>query len=140
MMRRGMSLIEVVLSIVILGLTVPAMVLQLHSAIAAQTAARVQGNLVMLADARINEIFADRRDPTRGYGYIAAGSYPDEEAPAGLDRYMRQTEIREVDPADLSSPQGGSGIKRIRVTVTGPDDGMLQVETFVADVGGVIGG
>lgn len=140
MMRRGMSLIEVVLSIVILGLTVPAMVLQLHSAIAAQTAARVQGNLVMLADARINEVLADRRDPTRGYGYITAGSYPDEDAPAALERYTRQTEVREVDPTDLSSPQSGSGIKRIRITVTGPDDGMLQVETFVTDVGGVVGG
>ena len=134
--RRAMSLIEVVLAMVILGLAVPPLMLQLASAVSAQTASTIRANLAQLASERVGEIFADHRLATRGYAYIVDSSYPDENPPSEFKGYRRTTTVREVNPADFASPRPGSGIKRVRILVAGPDGTSLTVETFVTDVSG----
>jgi len=137
--RRGLSLVEVVMAIVILGLAVPPLLFQLSVGAEQQGAVLIQQNLTQLAGERLWEVFADHADPTRGYGYIVSASYPMETAPRGLAGYARQTTIREVSPTDHVTPQPGSGIKRFQIVVTGPEDHALTVESFVAEIGGAAG-
>lgn len=132
--RRALSLIEVVLAIVILGLAVPPLMIQLGSAVQAQTVAGIHLKLVELASGRMGTIFADCADATRGYAYITNNSYPDEVDPTGLQGYRRVTTVREVSPADYLSAQPGSGIKRFRIVVTGPEGSTLRAESFVTDL------
>lgn len=138
--RRGLSLIEVVLVMVILGLAVPPLLIQISVGTKQQTAAFVQQNLTQLASERLWEISVDHANPTRGYGAITPAAYPDENAPRGLKGYARRTEVREVSPADYVTPQPGSGIKRFRVRVTGPGNLSLVVESIVTDIPGALAG
>jgi type II secretory pathway pseudopilin PulG len=137
--RRALSLIEVVLAIVILGLAIPPLVIQINAGVSQQEAALVQQTLTQLAAERVWEIFTDHADPTRGYAYIEQKAYPDETDPGGLNGYQRQTTIREVSPADFITPQVGSGLKRFQIVVTGPGNRSLAVESLVTNVAGAAG-
>jgi prepilin-type N-terminal cleavage/methylation domain-containing protein len=134
--RRGLSLIEVVLAIVILGLAVPPLMYAMAAGLRQQEATLIQQDLSQLASERMWEVFADHADPTRGYSYIVNAAYPDESAPRGLAGYTRQTTIREVSSTDYVTEQAGSGIKRFRIVVTGPQDASLVIESFVTNVPG----
>ncbi|MEW6252976.1 MAG: prepilin-type N-terminal cleavage/methylation domain-containing protein, partial [Planctomycetota bacterium] len=136
--RRGLSLIEVVLAIVLLGLAVPTLLVQIGAGARQQAASAIQQNLIQLASERLGEIYADHANPTCGYGYIVASAYPAESAPGGRAGYGRQTEVREVSPADHTTPTPGSGIKRVRITVTGPDSGPLTLEGIVTSIPGAL--
>ena len=137
--RRGLSLIEVVVAIVILGLAVPPLLYQVAAGVQQQEATLIQQHLTQLAAERMWEIFADHANPTRGYDYIKDSAYPDEDAPRALQGYTRQTEVREVSPADYLTPQAGSGIKRFRIVVSGLDNHSFVVESFVTNVPGAAG-
>jgi prepilin-type N-terminal cleavage/methylation domain-containing protein len=137
--RRGLSLVEVVIAIVILGLAVPPLMFQMAAGVQQQEAVLIQQNLTQLASERMWEVYADHADPTRGYDYIDDDAYADETDPWGLAGYARQTTIREVSSSDYVTPQPGSGIKRFLVLVTGPESRSLTVEAFVADVPGATG-
>lgn len=137
--RRSLSLIEVVLAIVILGLAVPPLMFAMAAGIQQQAATLVQQDLSQLASERLWEIFADHADPTRGYTYIVNAAYPDEPTPRGLTGYARQTTIKEVSPADYVTEQADSGIKRFRIVVTGPRSASLVIESFVTDIPGAVG-
>ena len=139
MNRRALSLVEVVIAIVILGLAVPPLMFQMAAGIQQQQAVLVQQDLTQLASERMWEVFADHANPTRGYDYIEDGAYPDETAPRGLTGYARQTTITEVSPMDHLTPLAGSGIKRFRILVSGPQGGALVIESFVTDVPGAVG-
>ncbi len=136
MRARSLSLVEVVLAIVIVGLAVPPLMLQLATAARAQQMAVVQMNLAQLAAEQMGAVFADAADAARGYVYIAADHYPPESDAGGLTGYQRSTLVREVSPTDHTTPQSGSGIKRVRIEVRGPDEASLVIETFVTDVAG----
>lgn len=137
--RRGLSLVEVVIAIVILGLAVPPLMFQMAAGVQQQEAVLIQQNLTQLASERMWEVYADHADPTRGYDYIEDDAYPDETDPWGLAGYTRQTTIREVSSSDYVTPQPGSGIKRFLVVVSGPENRSLTVEAFVADLPGATG-
>ncbi len=132
--RRGLSLVEVVVAIVVLGLAVPPVIVQISVAARAQAVAVVEQNLNQLATERIGEVFADQVNKSRGFNYIQTAAYPTESAPRSMTGYTRQTEVREVSSTDFVTPAPGSGIKRFRVIVTGPDGERITVESFVVDL------
>ncbi len=135
--RRGLSLIEVVVTIVILGLAIPPLLIQIGGAVRQQEMAYVQQNLTHLASERLWEVFAAHADPTRGYDAIIGKAYPDEKAPDGLTGYERRTELREVSSKDFITAEPGSGIKRLRIITSGPNGQALTIESFVTDVPGM---
>lgn len=137
--RRGLSLVEVVIAIVILGLAVPPLMFEMAAGVRQREATLVQQNLTQLAAERMWEIFADHADPSRGYDYLADGAYPDETAPRGLTGYTRQTTIQEVSSTDYRTAAAGSGIKRFRILVSGPLNSTLTIESLVTDVPGAAG-
>jgi prepilin-type N-terminal cleavage/methylation domain-containing protein len=134
--HRGLSLIEVVLAIIILGLAVPPLLFSISAGAKQQQSTMIEQNLVQLASERLWAISAQHADPTRGYAAITAATYPNETAPRAMTGYTRRTEIREVSPSDYTTSQPASGIKRFRVTVTGPGKQSLTVESFVTNVPG----
>ncbi len=137
--RRALSLVEVVLTIVILGLAIPPLLFQITASVQLQEAALVQQNLTALASERMWEIVADHANPTRGYTYVQDSAYPAETDPGGLTGYSRTTTVREVDPADYITPQTDSGIKRFKIMVTGIGSRTLVIESFVAELPGTGG-
>lgn len=137
--RRGLSLIEVILALVILAIAVPPLMLQIGAGIEQQEAALIQQTLVHLASEKMWQVFTDHADPTRGYSAIVPAAYPAETAPDGLAGYARTTEVREVSPANYLTPQPGSGVKRFRIQVSGPRGQSLSVESFVTDIPGALG-
>ena len=137
--RRALTLVEVVVTIVILGLAVPPLMYQMAGGVRQQETVLVQQNLTQLASERMWEIYADHADPKRGYGYIEDKAYPAETDPRGLTGYARETTVREVSSADYVTLQPGSGIKRFRIVVSGPGNRSLEVEAIVAYVPGAAG-
>lgn len=137
--RRALSLVEVIIAMVILALAVPPLLVQIGAGVEQQQATLIQQNLVRLASERMWQVFTDHANPTRGYDAIVSAAYPEETTPGGLAGYTRRTEIREVSPANYTTPQDGSGIKRFRVQVTGPRNHALVVESFVTNIPGAGG-
>jgi len=45
-----------------------------------------------------------------------------------------------VSGADYLSVQAGSGIKRVRITASGPQNQTLVIESFVSDTPGAVAG
>ena len=136
---RALSLVELIIAIVILGLAIPPLVIQVGTGVRQQAAALVQRNQTQLAAERMWEISADHANPTRGYAYITDAAYPAETAPRVLAGYTRQTTIIEVSPTDYGTPQVGSGIKRFRIVVTGLGNHSLTIESLVTNVTGALG-
>jgi len=130
--RRGLSLIEVVIAIVLLALAAGPLAIQLAESLQARQQALTQQVLTQLAAGRMHEVYADAATPTRGYAWITATHYPSESDPHGMRGFRRTTTIREVDPADFLTPRPGSGLKRVQVRVTGPGGQQLVVDFFVA--------
>ena len=137
--RHALSLIEVVVAMVLLGLAVPPLLLQIAAGVKQQEATLIQQNLAHLASERMWLIFTDHADSTHGYDAIIAAAYPNETAPDGLTGYTRKTEVREVSPTDYITPQAGSGVKRFRIQVSGPRNQSLTVESLVTDIPGAVG-
>jgi len=137
--RHALSLIEVVVAMVLLGLAVPPLLLQIAAGVKQQEATLIQQNLAHLASERMWQIFTDHADSTHGYDAIIAAAYPNETAPDGLMGYTRKTEVREVSPTDYITPQAGSGVKRFRIQVSGPRNQSLTVESLVTDIPGAVG-
>ncbi len=138
--RRAISLFEVVVAMVIMGLAIPPLFIQIAADVQQQRAFLIQRNLTRLAADRMWEIFADHAEPGRGYDYVQDSAYPDESDVEGLSGYSRSTVILEVSTADFISPQAGTGIKRFKVAVSGPDGRVMKIESFVVRIPGAVSG
>jgi prepilin-type N-terminal cleavage/methylation domain-containing protein len=139
MRRRGFSLVEVIVAMVILAIAIPPLVFQMAAGVQQQATVLIQQNLTQLAADRLWQVYEDHADPTRGYSYVVDAAYPDEEEPLELTGYSRQTTILEVSATDYTTAEPDSGIKRFRVVVRGPRDLSLVLEGLIADVGGARG-
>lgn len=132
--RPGGTLVEVVIAMVVLALVVPPLMVQFSASAAAQKSTLIEHNLLQLADERLGMVLADHANPTRGYDYVTGSNYPDETDPLGFTGYTRTTTVREVSAPDFVAASPGSGLKRVRILVTGPDSRALAIDSFVADI------
>lgn len=113
--QRGSSLIDVVLTTLVLGVALFGGMLAMQTA----TAHSVDGDLnsiaVQLANEKIEEIMADAE--YKGYDVVVDANYSPENLP---DHYnmTRSVRVTEVSESDLSTSSIGSGLKKIEVTVT----------------------
>lgn len=113
---RGFMLIDTILMITLLGVglfgvmtyfaTVNRNVLDQDMTVTAS----------VLAQDRVDRVVADKS--ALGYNAIVAALYPSPEALAGnFSGFTRTTTILEVNPANMTAPLPGSGLKRIDVNV-----------------------
>jgi Tfp pilus assembly protein PilV len=69
----------------------------------------------VLAQERVDQVVADK--VYRGYNFVIANNYPQENLAGDFAGFTRTTTIQEVSAADLVTPAAGSGLKRIDVAV-----------------------
>jgi len=113
--RRAVSLIELIASIVVLAIAVPATLRAIGEA-HRQRVDPVQADVAhWLAIERLEEIIADRHSPSRGWDYLLAANYPDEPAVDGFETFSRKVTLSETG-VDLQT--AGAGFMTVRVEVT----------------------
>ena len=120
MRRRGFTIIDAIVAVVILGVATPAMLAALASAHRDRVLPAMASQARWLAMEKLEDILADRSSPTRGWDYVDGANYPDEPTAPGMPGYSRGVTITETG-ADLQS--AGTGYKTIEVAVgwTGAD-------------------
>jgi Tfp pilus assembly protein PilV len=108
----GFTLIEVVLIIVIAGIAVLPLSMLFANASIHSSDARNASVAAQLAQARMEEIAADKSSPARGFSYIAAANYPAETPIGAFPRYSRTVTVAPDSVYD------GVTFRTVTVTVT----------------------
>lgn len=121
---KGFTLVEVVVVIVVLAIAIPALV-QLSAFILEKgDKSAVVSRAALLAQEKIEEILADKRDTTKGYDWIiASGSYPTETLPNGYTRRVTVT----------TNTRNGVDYAHIRVAVEHDDIPDIELVTWLTD-------
>ena len=120
--RTAYALVELVVVIVLVGLSIPFFMTLLAEA--ARTSARPDLHLVALNLARekLEILSADKHNPSRGYAYLTAANYPDDSPVTGF-LMNRSVSFTDVAFSDLSTVQSGSGFRKALVTVSWQNGG-----------------
>ena len=93
MTRAGFTLIEVALILVIVGIAIlPLSMLFANSSIRSADA-RDATVAAQLAQAKMEEIAADKSSPARGYEYLDQANYPAENPVTAFPRYRRSVAV-----------------------------------------------
>ncbi len=116
--RRGLTLIETIMAVVILSIAVPGIMFSIAEAQDQQVDPILISRARWLAAAKLEDVLADRHSTTRGYAFVSTGNYPDEAQVSGFEQFSRAVTVAET-AADLASP--GSGYKTVTVSVIWTD-------------------
>lgn len=130
---RGFTIIEAIITIVVLSIAAPPMLLALREAERQRTAPVQADRGRWLAAERLEEIVADRHASTRGWAYVVNANYSPEDPVQGFPGFSRQVSIQETG-ASLSGI--GTGYKLVRVSVSWRDAGgtkTLEVGTVLTE-------
>lgn len=132
--RRGFTLIEVIIAIVVMSIAVPPMFWALRQANVQRVDPINLSRARWLACEKLEDINADAFSTTRGYTYLSNSNYPSEATVSGFTGFSRSVSVSESG-ADLVAGSG-TGYKTVVVSV-GYVDGKgtgrtLSVSTVVA--------
>lgn len=116
--RRGFTVTESIVALVILGISVPPMLWAIRQQHRDRISPVLASRARWLATEKLEDIIADRHSATRGYSYLASTNYPAESPVTGYAGFGRTVAFSETG-ADLST--AGTGYKRATVTVTWND-------------------
>ncbi len=132
--RRGFTLIESVAAIVVLSIAIPPIFWGLRSATLRNVDPILMSRARWLAAEKLEDVIADRHSTTRGYDYLVAGNYPDEDAVTDFAAYARTVSLSET-AADLAT--AGDGYMTVVVEVTWADmtgvERTLSVSTVLTE-------
>ncbi len=112
---RGFTLIEGIVSVVILSTALPGMLWAVSQAHRDRIGPIKASQARWLATEKLEDIIADRHSTTRGYTYLSNSNYSAESSITGYPGFTRAVTIGET-AADLVS--AGTGFKKATVTVT----------------------
>lgn len=112
--RSGFTLIESIVSVVILSTALPAMLFAVREAHRDRVSPIKASQARWIATEKLEDIIADRHSTSRGWSYIAAGNYASEASVPGYTGFTRSVAISET-AANLVS--AGTGFKKVTVTV-----------------------
>jgi prepilin-type N-terminal cleavage/methylation domain-containing protein len=116
--RRGFTLIEGVIAMVILAVAIPPMLWSISQAQGQRVTPYKVSKARWLAVEKLEDIIADRHSSTRGYGYLISSNYPAEASISGAPGFTRSVAFTETT-ANLST--AGAGYMRATVTVSWVD-------------------
>lgn len=123
--NKGTTILEIVITILLLAVAVPGLVQLFSRSIVDTSTTDVQARATFLAQQKMEEIFADKWAPTRGYTYVVtAGRYPSETLTGGFVRTVT------IDTAGLSL--SGTRYALVRVHVTNDLSGDVEVNSWIA--------
>jgi Tfp pilus assembly protein PilV len=114
--QKGLSMLEAVLGVLVISVGFLGMIPLMTSATANTLSSDHNVTSTFLGEELAETLIADKR--FRGYNYIVNANYPAQQMTGNLSQYRRSVNITEVNATDLTTPQAGSGYKRIDVTVT----------------------
>jgi Tfp pilus assembly protein PilV len=120
----GFTLPEVILIIVIAGVALfPLSMLFANTSIRAGDA-HAASIAAQLAEAKMEEITADRNAPSRGLAYLAASNYPPEDPVAAFPGFVRSVSFAPDSVYD------GVTFRTVSVTVTAPNVSPVTLTTW----------
>ncbi len=130
---KGFTLIEVIITLgVLAGGTMG--VLAMYQRNIERAAQMEQTTIAMeLAQEKLEQIIQDKK--YQNYAYINSTNYPatpEDLTAQGFKGYTRITTITEVDATNLTTPQNGTGYKKITVNISAGGTTAATVETMVA--------
>lgn len=112
---RGFTLVDTILMMVVVGIGVSGLMAYFISVNRQAMNSNMTVAASVLAQERIDQVVAAK--VYQGYNFVVAANYPNENLGGAFAGYSRTTQIQEVNPADLTTAQVGSGLKRIDITV-----------------------
>lgn len=122
---KGFTLIELLLTIIVISTGLVGIMALFENATRGAMQADLNVIAANLAHEKLEQVVLKKwRD---GYASLNSTIYPDEGFAGDLSVYSRNTAVAEVSSSDFSTPQAGSGYKRIDVTVKWGDDASQRV-------------
>lgn len=131
--RRGLTLIEGLIAIVVISVAMPPMIMAISSAGVRRASQAMALRARWLAAERLEAVLADRHSAARGWSFITSSNYPGESTIAGFPGFSRTTSISDRGPG-LGA---GTGYRLVSVNVTYVDplggSETLTMSTVVSD-------
>ncbi len=122
--NAGFTLVEIVLIIVIAGIAIlPLSMLFANSSIHSSDA-RNATLAAQLAQAKMEELTADKNSPARGFSYLVTGNYPAESPVTAFAGYSRSVSF------STDSTYDGVTFRTVNVTVTCANIPAVTVTTW----------
>lgn len=113
---EGFTFIEAILAMLIIGIGCTGLMTAFTVVNWQSGNTQMTVTAALLAQEQMERIVADKL--YRGYQFIVPNNYPSPQVlPVPFERYSRTIVIREVAPGDLRTNQGGSGLKRVDITM-----------------------
>lgn len=132
---RGITLIELVISIAIVAVLFPVMISALFNPVTDAVWGDQMVQAMALAQERMEELYSKKASNSASLGYssITSANYPAENPVSGFSAFNRSATITEVSGSDLSTSSSGSGFKKVVVAVTWGSDNSVELTGVVAD-------
>jgi len=124
MKERGFTLVEVVLIIVLAGVAVLPLSMLFANASIRSGDAKNATVAAQLAQAKMEEIAADKNSPMRGFAYLVAANYPSESPVTAFPTYNRSVSIAPDSTYD------GVTFRTVSVTVSCPNIAPVTLSTW----------
>jgi Tfp pilus assembly protein PilV len=123
---RGMTLIEVIIIVVVLGIAVPALMSLMSSTLFHSGKSAILSQSTMFAQERIEEIIADKKSDSRGYGYVVTpGRYLSDSPASGF--------TRTVAVQTTGMTYNGVPYAHVEVTVSHDDIPNITLSTWLTE-------
>lgn len=132
--ERGFSLIEAILSTLILSVSLAGGMLVMQNVSRHAMTGELNTTAIQLANEKMDMIMADKE--FKGYDYLISENYPTETELGTTGVFTRQVSIMEVSRDNFNMPQVGSGLKKVDVIVSwGLQSGSsVTLSTLLANV------
>ena len=131
--QKGFSFIEAILATVVLSFGMFGSLTLIQSATANSNYNDMRVVATNLATQKIEQIVSDKS--FKGYDWIADENYTVEQLSASNAGFSRSVSVNEVDSSDLTTPEVGSGFKKVDISVTWGDEAYesITVSSIVTD-------
>jgi len=114
---RGLTLIEGIVTMVVMSIAIPPLVMAIGSASARRASQTLATRARWLASEGLEAVMADRHSLTRGYSFLVPANYPSEATVIGFPGFARQTTIVTTGPNFAP----GSGYRTVSISVSYAD-------------------
>lgn len=133
--QSGFAFVELILTIMVMSVGLASGYVLMDNSLVNSVQSEANVVASQLANEKLEQIISDKS--TGGYDALSSNDYPVETLDAPYQNYSRMVTIQEVSGNDLSTPQAGSGLKRVTVSVTwGEEDyETINVVTILTDYG-----
>lgn len=130
--RRGFTLIEIVVFIIVLGIVLGVLA-PFTVGMQGSPNAVVTQQALALAQGELEQTIAIRRAPALGFGFVVSGPPCYLTMPAGFTCAREVCYVPEVNPNDTSNCGGVTNYRRVQVTITHAAIGNVTAVTLVTN-------